>query len=805
MLMEAYMKKKSAPEACRITESGYFDRRGLSVFVFNSVYPGSLADAKMSGIEIIHHGVRTATNGDVRLAPAPVQWDPTPKLLRREVREEEGLIEAFLEYPELGFQYSVAVESGPGSLEISVRLESPLPESLAGRAGFNLEFLPSAYFEKTFLMDGRGGLFPLHPGGPMKRGAAGNPEPLPFAEGSTIVLAPEDPLRRITVRAQEGKLLLYDGRNLAQNGWFVLRSGLPAGRTGAVVQWRIEANAVEGWIREPVIAHSQVGYHPRGPKTAVIELDRNDEQLGAARLLRVTEDGALAEGLTGKTEVWGDYLRYRYLMFDFTPAEEEGVFVLEYAGTRTKPFRIAADVLADAWHPSLDVFMPVQMDHVRVKEGYRVWHGASHLDDALQAPTDHVHFDLYAQGPTTDTPYKSGEHIPGLDVGGWFDAGDFDIRTQTVYQCVRSLVMAWEAFSLTRDETTVDQAARSVVLHAPDGKPDILQQIEHGALALIAQHRAVGHAICGIVEPTLDQYTHIGDAASKTDNRVTEGPASDDRWAFTSRSTALNYGSAAALAAASRALAGFNDALARECLETARRVWDEEHGRPPFLFRHGNTTGWPLEAEELGAAVELLVCTGDTKYALRIEELAPAAAERPELMAADAVRALPFMGKAFADKMAEIAGAYGKKAEALLRENPFGVPILRGGWAASTFVLQFATACWFLHKAFPEAVGDGPVLRAVDFVFGRHPHSDISLVSGVGTVSKKMAYGSNRADFSFIAGGVAPGILILEPDFPENKEDWPFLWGENEYVVFGAALLIFVVNAANQLLNSRRP
>ncbi len=58
----------------------------------------------------------------------------------------------------------------------------------------------------------------------------------------------------------------------------------------------------------------------------------------------------------------------------------------------------------------------------------------------------------------------------------------------------------------------------------------------------------------------------------------------------------------------------------------------------------------------------------------------------------------------------------------------------------------------------------------------------------------------NRADFSFIAGGIVPGVLILKPDFPENKEDWPFPWGENEYFISLGAPWIFLVNAANQLL-----
>jgi endoglucanase len=73
-------------------------------------------------------------------------------------------------------------------------------------------------------------------------------------------------------------------------------------------------------------------------------------------------------------------------------------------------------------------------------------------------------------------------------------------------------------------------------------------------------------------------------------------------------------------------------------------------------------------------------------------------------------------------------------------------------------------------------------------------------VSGVGAVSKAVAYGSNRADFSFIAGGVVPGALIIKPDFPENKEDWPFLWGENEYVIGLGASYLFLVQAAHSLL-----
>ena len=54
----------------------------------------------------------------------------------------------------------------------------------------------------------------------------------------------------------------------------------------------------------------------------------------------------------------------------------------------------------------------------------------------------------------------------------------------------------------------------------------------------------------------------------------------------------------------------------------------------------------------------------------------------------------------------------------------------------------------------------------------RHaPASNISYVSTVGTKSKLMAYGNNRADWSFIPGGLVPGFIVVNPDLPERKDE----------------------------------
>ena len=47
-------------------------------------------------------------------------------------------------------------------------------------------------------------------------------QPGPIATCQTLVLAPEDPERRVTIKSADADLMLYDGRNYAQNGWYVV-------------------------------------------------------------------------------------------------------------------------------------------------------------------------------------------------------------------------------------------------------------------------------------------------------------------------------------------------------------------------------------------------------------------------------------------------------------------------------------------------------------------------------------------------------------------------------------------------------
>lgn len=799
-----------------LNDKEYFEKKGVNLLVFSNWYNGLFSDSKISGVELIHHGERTATNGDIRLHPTPEQWDAISEFIRREVDREHQRIIAHLRYPDYDFTYQIWVEATEQDIRLSVHLEKPLPEALRNRAGFNLEFLPSAYFEKSFLADGRAYAFPLYPSGPTRLATDGTTSPLQIAGGRKFVLAPEDPERRLSIEALSGSISLYDGRNKAQNGCFVLRTLIPSNKTGKVVEWSLKIHGIANWIRPPMIAYSQVGYHPDQKKVAVIELDKNDVPLTHARLMQLDEQGRAREVITAATTVWGQFTRYQYLHFDFSPIRESGLYYIEYGAEKSLPFPIHPFVYENIWQPTLDVFFPVQMDHMMVNEAYRVWHGASHLDDALQAPVNHIHFDLYAQGPSTDSPFEPGQHIPGLNMGGWYDAGDYDIRTQTQYYVVLNLVKVWEQFGINRDETTVDQKTRFVDIHHPDGRSDILQQIEHGTLALIAQHRAVGHAIPGIVAAHLHTYHHLGDGVTKTDNLIynpnldsleSDGFSSgsfDDRWAFTTKTSALNYGSIAALAAASRALRGFNDTLAAECLLIAERVWEEEQSHAPNLFQHGNTTGGNLDDERLKAASSLLLATKKDAYRQFLNANWAIIENRFAQNALHLTDLIPMMDQAYSQKLEALAQKHKTRIDQMASDNPFGVPIATGGWAGSAQVIAFAQTNYALHKAFPHIIEKEAVFKGLHYVLGCHPGSNISFVSSVGTVSKKVAYGINRADYSFIAGGIVPGVLILQPDFPENKEDWPFLWGENEYVISVGSSYLYLALAAQDLLKQER-
>ena len=816
----------------KINDLEYFERQGVNVLVFSNTFSGGFNDEKNSGIEIIHHGVRTVQGGAIRLSNTPEQWDLVPNTTSRKVDAKAGTIEVGLSYPDYNFDSRIVVTGKGSAVEIAVYLDKPVPAELVGDAGLNIEFLPSQYWNKAFMMDGRPNRFPRYAVSQTTarpnsekvkqykgyktyddRGTGEFVDPLPMETGHTLLLTPDDPSRMIKITS-EAELNLYDGRIIAQNGWFVLRSLLPANKTGKVLSWTVEPNAIKGWVREPNIGFSQVGYQPSQPKIAVIELDKIDKPLATASIIKIDENGNEKEVFKSKVNVWGRYYKYNYAKFDFTEVKEPGFYYIKYGDFKTNNFIINDDVYAKMTDATSDVWVPIHMNHMTVNEGYKIWHGEPFKEGYLQAPENTDHFDLHSQG-VLDAGYKGLELIPGLNVGGYFDAGDFDIETGSNISVVQNLCTLWEVFRSERDETFVSEQQRYVDLHRPDGTPDILQYIEHGVLNLLAQAQNIGHMSQTLSNSVLDNYHHLGDAAAITDGRhydpslkpyevSADGLSSgtpDDMWAFTTRNPGLDIRAANMFAAASHALRGYNDELADKCLAEGKRLEKEATEllarQPQRPGRGGNMMGGNAATQ-----LQLYVATGDKSYIESFDSQIWSMLDRNVSSSiSTAMDAIPYMDAAYKQKLIPYVKQYKEYLDSMDKDNPYGVPIGLGNWAGSGSVVSFGTAASFASIYFPEIIDKSYAYKAVNYLFGCHPYHNYSLVAVVGaTRPKAVFYGNNRADFSFIPGNVAPGVLFRHPDHFENYDDWPFLWGQNEGTIAGNVSYLFFGSAFKNLV-----
>ncbi len=788
----------------------YFEAPGFSFLMFHNIHRGWRQD----GLQMLQQDERLLDSGDLYFSPVPgIATDDTRSLLQRVVDPEHSTVTVYAKNTGLQSGYQLICRTDGARIFITLKLDRPVDWARTDRVGFHIDLYPAAYYTKSFQADTETGVFARpYQGRVLTSGT------------HTLRIAQEDPLRSFTIRRKAGGLDLLDNRRNDQEAWYSVEAPIAKGSSTTEVSVEIIPSIDPAWRRAPMIGISQVGYHPGQAKRAVIELDPRDRADSAATLWKLELDGDRRAAFSAVPKPWGKFLRYQYALFDFSEVHEAGVYVLEYRGQTVGPFRIDPAVYDTAWRPTLEYFLPAQMCHVAVREGNRIWHGACHLDDASQAPEGTIHFDNYQQGPR-DTQFADNEHIPGLDWGGWHDAGDFDLAGGSIAMTTLALALAEEEFRPDIDQTTVRRSDRQVLLHTPDGRPDMIEQIEQGVEGLLAGYRASGHFFLGIIESRGQQYNYLGDPVNITDNRVYDpklGLPRDDRWAFTSRNTGLQYESVQALAAASRVMKQQSPALAKEALDAARTLWDYEQAHTPV---YAPTDYAPpdsgFRAEEIGAAAEMLLTTGDARYRERLLELAPrfgpiSGEQFESIWGAALVRAL---GAVSNDEFRSTIVGLAKKWKTVLdREsasNPFGVPAPpwftprdselapgpenhENSWGLGWDLQSHAMQAYYLHKHLPELFDKSAVFNVVNFVLGCHPADNRSFVSGVGARSALAAYGYNRADWSHIPGGVISGTSLIRPDFPEFKE-FPFLWYQMEYVIGGAATYIFDVLAAQKL------
>src|SRR5215203_583999 len=70
---------KTKNSSMKLNDLEYLEYNGVNVMLAHDFYP----EGHQGGVGIIQNGLRTATNGDLRLEPTPGQWEPIPKVGKR--------------------------------------------------------------------------------------------------------------------------------------------------------------------------------------------------------------------------------------------------------------------------------------------------------------------------------------------------------------------------------------------------------------------------------------------------------------------------------------------------------------------------------------------------------------------------------------------------------------------------------------------------------------------------------------------------------------------------------------------------
>jgi endoglucanase len=791
LLLSGYFTPASGQEKLTINDQGYFEKTGLDIMVFHDYY----ANGHQSGITIIQNGVRVAANGDIRGDIRLREW---PEAGEKKVDKAAGTILTQMNFPNIPLKYNVMVKAIGNKIVVTADLDKPLPPELVGKVWFQIELFPAILFGKSWNMDGQTGFFPTDSYGPME-GA----DLKPYSIGKVLVVAPETESQRLTIKSLKGNLELADGRSSTKANWFVVRTAIPADQTKGVIEWEIEAVSIPDFTYKPVIHISEVGYLPSEPKRAVLELDKHTTGSDPVDILKINSDGSRTKMFSAAAVPWGKYLRFNYAICDFSALKEPGVYVIQYGNVSSNLFRISEDIYDRyVWQPTLEYFLPVQMCHMRIEQGSRVWHNWCHLDDAIMAPVNHKHFDGYEQGPTTFTDFKYPEHVPFLDHGGWHDAGDYDLRIESQSVTTWRLAMMYELFNIDLDVTTVDQQKRITTIHKPDGVPDALEQVEHGVLTILGGYKGLGRLYRGMISPTTKQYSLMGDAGSQNDNLIYsrdlpegtktayQSSETDDNWVFTEDNAGHELIAAATLASASRVLKNYRPEMSAECLKASEEIYTIS----------GTKT---MVDERIGAAAELYTTTNNKKY------LDAITSQKDYILAhmQGTAWAVGMVYKNITDPgfrkdMDKAVKDFSARLEKEDAETPFGVPYKPNVWGYGWDIQSLGVQQYFLVTGFPGVFKADRIYNAMQFVLGCHPGSNTaSFASGVGVKSLTSAYGVNRADLSYIPGGVASGTAIIRPDFPELKENWSFLWQQTEYVMGGGETdFMFLVLATNKLL-----
>ncbi|MFQ5858998.1 MAG: glycoside hydrolase family 9 protein, partial [Anaerolineae bacterium] len=521
-------------------------------------------------------------------------------LSQQESRVENGVwtFRGRLGHDDLWLEQKISPNGG--SVQFDLSLTGSGLSSLRG-ATFSF-FLPAAIFRgQTYVADGQAGTYPSQ---------VPNDARL-LAGFRQIELYQDNPALNYRLDAPT-EMTLWDGRAWGDPRYQVaVQIPVDTGRA----QFTLTPPALDPGPNPPSVRFSRVGYLPDSEKRAVLDVDwRGDWPADmSARLERKTDSGQPESVLVGSFVIDGDECWRRFASFDFSRITETGEYRVNWAGGQTDWFPIAPNIFNGRWFTTLDKFLPLQMCHIAVDLGDGLLaHDTCHLDDAVQAPPNYFGADFFISYESNGTPASPGETIV-CNVGGWHDAGDYDVNVTAQAFVTHILALAWEEFAPRRDVNTLDLEGRQMRMGQSNGVPDLLEQVEWGVRWLLSMQQADGRVYVGVVaRPAAYNSKQLPED-------VTDGvpDTGDERDLFVDYHSDAQLKFIIATAAASRALRGTNDTLAEAAWQAALRAWsyfqaNPEVYRPTVYFYEPDAPG--REGLIIAAAAELYLTDPDPTY-----------------------------------------------------------------------------------------------------------------------------------------------------------------------------------------------
>lgn len=251
-----------ANEGIVLNEQEYFSGPGFSFLLFHNNYQVGY----QGGLQMIMNDERVLDSGDLFLQSKRGKHEPQLQVLRREVDRAQGRATVFGRIQGWDSGYQLQVRTDGQSIFITLKLDRPLDWSKVEHAGFKINLYPGTYYTKSFQGDAGSGVFPEQY---MGKGLLCGPAKM-------VTVAQEDPLHNFTISRQDGPLTLVDTREGSPQAWFLFAAPFEPGSQATEIGVTITPRLSPAWRRTPVIGVSQVGYLPRQPKRAILEIDPRD-------------------------------------------------------------------------------------------------------------------------------------------------------------------------------------------------------------------------------------------------------------------------------------------------------------------------------------------------------------------------------------------------------------------------------------------------------------------------------------------------------------------------------------------------